>query len=113
MHSHSSRPVGVGDGECDIRDYPCRDMRFSRTRSEAVALLLERIGARKTITRIMVIWGLAVVSSVDNFVKPWLISQGSDMPFILIFFGVLGGAPGDAPRVGLGRQRYETHSVGS
>jgi predicted PurR-regulated permease PerM len=40
---------------------------------------------------VMIIWGLAV-SSVDNVVKPWLISQGSDMPFILIFFGVLGGA---------------------
>ena len=39
----------------------------------------------------MVVWGL-VVSNVDNVVKPWLISQGSDMPFILIFFGVLGGA---------------------
>ena len=39
----------------------------------------------------MIIWGLGV-GSVDNFVKPWLISQGSDMPFILIFFGVIGGA---------------------
>ncbi len=39
----------------------------------------------------MLIWGVAV-SSVDNFVKPWLISQGSDMPFLLIFLGVLGGA---------------------
>jgi predicted PurR-regulated permease PerM len=39
----------------------------------------------------MVIWGLGV-GNVDNVVKPWLISQGSDMPFILIFFGVLGGA---------------------
>jgi predicted PurR-regulated permease PerM len=39
----------------------------------------------------MLIWGMGV-STVDNFVKPWLISQGSDMPFILIFFGVLGGA---------------------
>ena len=39
----------------------------------------------------MLIWGVGV-SSVDNVVKPWLISQGSDMPFILIFFGVLGGA---------------------
>jgi predicted PurR-regulated permease PerM len=29
---------------------------------------------------------------VDNFVKPWLISHGSDLPFILILFGVLGGA---------------------
>ena len=39
----------------------------------------------------MLIWG-ALVANLDNFVKPWLISQGSDMPFILIFFGVLGGA---------------------
>jgi predicted PurR-regulated permease PerM len=39
----------------------------------------------------MIIWGIAV-SSVDNFVKPWLISQGSDMPFVLTLFGVLGGA---------------------
>jgi predicted PurR-regulated permease PerM len=39
----------------------------------------------------MLVWGV-LVSSVDNVVKPWLISQGSDLPFILIFFGVLGGA---------------------
>ncbi len=39
----------------------------------------------------MLVWGLGV-SSVDNVVKPWLISQGSDMPFLLILFGVLGGA---------------------
>jgi predicted PurR-regulated permease PerM len=39
----------------------------------------------------MGIWGM-LVSSVDNVVKPWLISKGSAMPFILIFFGVIGGA---------------------
>jgi predicted PurR-regulated permease PerM len=39
----------------------------------------------------MLVWGIGV-SSVDNVVKPWLISQGSDMPFLLILFGVLGGA---------------------
>ena len=39
----------------------------------------------------MLVWGVGV-SSVDNVVKPWLISHGSDMPFILILFGVLGGA---------------------
>ncbi|HKQ36867.1 MAG TPA: AI-2E family transporter [Verrucomicrobiae bacterium] len=39
----------------------------------------------------MLIWGL-IVSSVDNVVKPWLISQGSELPFVLIFFGVIGGA---------------------
>jgi len=39
----------------------------------------------------MLVWGVGV-SSIDNVVKPWLISQGSDMPFLLILFGVLGGA---------------------
>ena len=39
----------------------------------------------------MLIWGLGV-ANIDNVLKPWLISQGSNMPFILIFFGVLGGA---------------------
>jgi predicted PurR-regulated permease PerM len=39
----------------------------------------------------MIILGV-VVANLDNIVKPWLISQGSNMPFILIFFGVLGGA---------------------
>jgi predicted PurR-regulated permease PerM len=39
----------------------------------------------------MLIWGFGV-SSIDNVVKPWLISQGSKMPFLLIFIGVLGGA---------------------
>ena len=39
----------------------------------------------------MLILGVGV-SNIDNFVKPWLISQGSDLPFILIFFGVVGGA---------------------
>jgi predicted PurR-regulated permease PerM len=39
----------------------------------------------------MLIWGV-LVASVDQVVKPWFISQGSDMPFILIVFGVLGGA---------------------
>ena len=39
----------------------------------------------------MIIWGLAV-SSVDNFIKPWIISQGVRMPFLLIVFGVIGGA---------------------
>ncbi len=39
----------------------------------------------------MVAWGF-LVSSIDNVVKPWLISQGSAMPFILILLGVVGGA---------------------
>jgi len=32
------------------------------------------------------------VSSIDNVVKPLIISKGSATPFILILFGVIGGA---------------------
>ena len=39
----------------------------------------------------LLVWGVGV-ASLDNVVKPWLISQGSKMPFVLIFFGVVGGA---------------------
>lgn len=37
-------------------------------------------------------WGLLGISSVDNILRPFLISQGSKMPFALIFCGVIGGA---------------------
>jgi predicted PurR-regulated permease PerM len=40
----------------------------------------------------IVVWGAAVVSSVDNFIKPLIISRGSNMPFVLVLLGVLGGA---------------------
>jgi predicted PurR-regulated permease PerM len=39
----------------------------------------------------MLIWGFGV-NSIEHVVKPFLISKGSDLPFLLIFFGVLGGA---------------------
>ena len=39
----------------------------------------------------MLVWGVGV-SSIDNVVKPWLISRGTDLPFIVILLGVLGGA---------------------
>jgi predicted PurR-regulated permease PerM len=39
----------------------------------------------------MAIWGMFVVSGVDNIVKPYLISRGGNLPFILILLGVLGG----------------------
>ncbi|NJM38176.1 MAG: AI-2E family transporter [Akkermansiaceae bacterium] len=40
----------------------------------------------------MLIWGAGVISGIDNVLKPYLISQGSKMPFVLIFCGVIGGA---------------------
>ena len=39
----------------------------------------------------MLLWGFFLISGVDNVVKPLLISRGSNMPFILILFGVMGG----------------------
>jgi len=39
----------------------------------------------------MLIWGTGVVSTIDNILKPLIISQGSDLPFILVLLGVLGG----------------------
>ena len=40
----------------------------------------------------VLLWGFLVVSSVDNVLKPILISRGSDLPFVLVLIGVLGGA---------------------
>jgi predicted PurR-regulated permease PerM len=36
-------------------------------------------------------WGFFVVSTIDNVLKPLIISQGSHLPFILVLLGVLGG----------------------
>jgi predicted PurR-regulated permease PerM len=38
----------------------------------------------------LIIWGL-FVSTVDNFIKPWLIGFGLTMPLALIILGVFGG----------------------
>ncbi len=39
----------------------------------------------------IVAWGALVVSSIDNVLKPLIISHGSDLPFVLVLLGVLGG----------------------
>ncbi|MEW5782445.1 MAG: AI-2E family transporter [Pseudomonadota bacterium] len=39
----------------------------------------------------MVVWGLAVISSVDNFIKPILISRTASLPILLVALGVFGG----------------------
>jgi predicted PurR-regulated permease PerM len=38
-----------------------------------------------------IMWGIGVVGLVDNFTKPYLISRGSNLPFGIIFLGVIGG----------------------
>jgi predicted PurR-regulated permease PerM len=40
----------------------------------------------------MVIYGVAVISSVDNFVKPILMSRAGGLSMLLAVLGVFGGA---------------------
>ena len=40
----------------------------------------------------MVVWGAAVISSVDNFVKPILMSRAGGLSMLLVVLGVFGGA---------------------
>jgi predicted PurR-regulated permease PerM len=40
----------------------------------------------------MVIYGVAVISSVDNFVKPILMSRAGGLSMLLVVLGVFGGA---------------------
>jgi predicted PurR-regulated permease PerM len=40
----------------------------------------------------VLLWGLLVVSWIDNLIRPMVISAGTRIPFLLVFFGVVGGA---------------------
>lgn len=39
----------------------------------------------------MAAWGLLAISSIDNLVKPYLISRSSNLPLVLIVLGMFGG----------------------
>jgi predicted PurR-regulated permease PerM len=39
----------------------------------------------------MLLWGMFGISSVDNFIKPILISRTSSLPLLLIVVGIFGG----------------------
>jgi predicted PurR-regulated permease PerM len=39
----------------------------------------------------MGLYGGLVVSSVDNIIRPWLISRGADLPLLLTLLGAIGG----------------------
>ncbi|MBK9308516.1 MAG: AI-2E family transporter [Nitrospira sp.] len=55
-----------------------------------VALYLFWIGmAGKALT--MLVWGIGVVSMVDQFLRPWLIGQDVQIPVLLLVLSVLGG----------------------
>lgn len=40
----------------------------------------------------MALYGAFGISSVDNFIRPWLIARGADLPLLLTVLGALGGA---------------------
>jgi predicted PurR-regulated permease PerM len=42
---------------------------------------------------VLAVWTL-VVGTMDNFLRPWLIKRGADLPLLLIFAGVIGGLLG-------------------
>jgi predicted PurR-regulated permease PerM len=39
----------------------------------------------------LLLWGIFVVGGADNFIRPYFISRGSDLPFVLVFLGAFGG----------------------
>jgi predicted PurR-regulated permease PerM len=39
----------------------------------------------------MIIYGILLISSIDNVIKPYIFSRGSKLPFILMLIGMLGG----------------------
>lgn len=39
----------------------------------------------------VIAWGFFLVSTVDNVIKPFIISRGASLPFAIVFLGVLGG----------------------
>lgn len=40
---------------------------------------------------LLMAWGLLIVSTVDNFMRPILIGEKAKLPIFLLFFGMLGG----------------------
>ena len=39
----------------------------------------------------MLLWGFFIISGVDNFVRPYFIAMGTDLPILLVLMGVVGG----------------------
>jgi predicted PurR-regulated permease PerM len=39
----------------------------------------------------LAVWGTLGISGIDNLVRPYLISRGSNLPFIIVLLGAIGG----------------------
>jgi len=55
-----------------------------------VVIWLYHTGDTLTAT-LLLVWSLGVVQTVDNFLRPVLISRGARLPLLLMLIGVLGG----------------------
>jgi len=55
------------------------------------AVLAARAGARASLVALGVVWGVVVVGSIDNFLRPKLVGSRTRLHELLIFFAVLGG----------------------
>lgn len=55
-----------------------------------VALYLFWMGATGK-SLVMLVWGIGVISMVDQFLRPWLIGQDVQVPVLLLVLSVLGG----------------------
>lgn len=40
---------------------------------------------------ILLVCGVFIISMVDNVIKPWIIGEKTKLPFLLLFFGIMGG----------------------
>jgi predicted PurR-regulated permease PerM len=56
--------------------------------SAAVWLFLESHGGAALF---LFLWGLIAISGIENVVRPYLIKYGTNLPFVTILLGVLGG----------------------
>lgn len=57
-----------------------------------VPTVLWLIGEERYLAAVfMALWGFFLISGIDNIIRPYLISRGTQLPFILIFLGVVGG----------------------
>ena len=60
---------------------------FLVTLPTALIVMMDRTGAGW----FLLIWGATAVGWLDNFLKPILIGSRARMPFVLVFFSILGG----------------------
>jgi len=39
----------------------------------------------------LIVWGILIVGILDNFLRPYLMKEKADLPFLALFFAILGG----------------------